>query len=183
MQAFKLRAPRAKLAQADGCALPFANRTFDGVLLVQIFGGLTHWRALIDETLRVLRPGGALLLGRTMMPDDGIDARMKCQLDLILKDHIGPDKINTRLLAEHHLEERAVTADDCDAASWRAMRSPQGFLDRHAAGAQFNKLPLDRRALALRQLSDWAVHQFGTLDARFAETHRFTLRAFTFSER
>lgn len=184
LQAFRQRSAGAALAQADGCALPFGDRAFDAVLLVQIFGGLTRWRALIDETLRVLRPGGALMLGRTRAPDGGIDARMKRQLDLILNgDAPAAAAGNARALAELHLEERAVAIDSIIAATWTATRTPRDFLDRHGGGARFGKLPRDMRERALRELAHWALRQFGSLDARFPETHRFTLRTFTFAER
>ncbi len=181
VQAFRQRCASAALVQADGCALPFADRAFDGVLLVQIFGGLKKWRTLIDETVRVLRPQGALLLGRTRTPDGGSDARMKRQLDLILNGNAPPAETgNARALAELHLEERAATVSDIDAATWDATRTPRDFIDRHGGGARFSRLPADVRARALRQLADWAVRQFGSLDARFPEKHRFTLRVFTF---
>ncbi|MDO9411343.1 MAG: class I SAM-dependent methyltransferase [Pseudolabrys sp.] len=179
LQAFKQRAPQATLVQADGCALPFANRAFDGVLLVQIFGGLKNWRALIDEILRVLRPRGLLLLGRTQAPDGGVDARMKRQLDAILEAPAAANG-NVRAQAELHLEERAVAVDNIEAATWTATRTPRGFIERHRNGARFGTLPRDTRERALQQLSGWTVRQFGSLDAPFAETHSFTLRIFTF---
>ncbi|MDO8874745.1 MAG: class I SAM-dependent methyltransferase [Pseudolabrys sp.] len=184
LQAFRQRERSAALAQADGCALPFADRGFDAVLLVQIFGGLKRWRALIDEALRVLRPRGALMLGRTRAPDDGIDARMKQRLDMILAGHALPAEAgNSRARAELHLEERAAAVREIDAAHWRVTRSPADFLQRHAGGARFSTLAPALRASALGQLADWAAATFGNLDTRLEETHRFTLRIFTFAER
>ncbi len=181
LRAFRQRCAGAALVQADGCALPFADRSFDGVLLVQVFGGLKRWRALIEESLRVLRPQGALLLGRTRRPDGGIDARMKRQLDLILHGSAPPAEAgNSRAEAELQLEERAATVSVIDAATWDATCTPRDFIERHDGGARFSKLPAELRGRALRQLADWAVRQFGSLDARFPETHRFTLRIFTF---
>ena len=74
-------APR--LVQADGHRLPFGT-AFDAVMLIQVFGGLTDWRQFAAEVRRVLRPGGATVIGRTATPHEGVDARMKRQLDLIL---------------------------------------------------------------------------------------------------
>ena len=71
-------APR--LVQADGQLLPFGDATFDAVLLIQVFGGGARLAALVDEARRVLRPSGALVIGRTVAPADGVDARMKQQL-------------------------------------------------------------------------------------------------------
>jgi ubiquinone/menaquinone biosynthesis C-methylase UbiE len=183
LHAFHQRQRRAALIQADGCALPFRDKIFDAALLVQIFGGLTRWRALIDETLRVLRPGGVLLLGRTRTPDDGIDARMKRQLDAFIAGRAAAEKSNSRAQAELYLEERAFDTREIDAARWNVRRAPRDFLDRHGGGARFSTLPEGVRATALSQLAAWASDTFGSLDAPFSETHRFTLRAFTFERR
>jgi SAM-dependent methyltransferase len=74
---------RPRLAQADGERLPFPEAAFDAVLLVQVFGGLEDWRRFLGEARRVLRPSGPLILGRGVLPDDGVDARMKIRLDAI----------------------------------------------------------------------------------------------------
>jgi len=38
-----------RLVQSDGQLLPFVDAAFDGVLLVQVFGGLRGWRRLLAE--------------------------------------------------------------------------------------------------------------------------------------
>ena len=76
-------APR--LAQTDGERLPFGGATFDAVLLIQVFGGMRGWRRVLAEARRVLRPDGALVLGRTVAPPDGLDARLRDQLAQILR--------------------------------------------------------------------------------------------------
>ena len=80
------RAPR--LVQADGERLPFADASFDAIMLIQVFGGMRGWRRLLAEVRRVLCGAGVLVLGRTLAPPDGLDARMKAQLALLL-DKIG----------------------------------------------------------------------------------------------
>lgn len=179
LRAFKARA-EAVLVQADGRALPFREATFDGVLLVQIFGALKGWATLIDEACRVLRPGGALMLGRTRAPDDGVDAAMKRQLAVLLGD---TQPHNTRNAAERRLEELASSTTQTIAAQWPATRTPRDFLDRHAGGARFSQLPQVLRDNALRALAHWAVGQFGGLDASFSETHCFELCTYRFAER
>jgi ubiquinone/menaquinone biosynthesis C-methylase UbiE len=44
-----------------GSALPFRDRTFDGVVLARLLYLLSDWRDTLDEAVRVLRPGGCLL--------------------------------------------------------------------------------------------------------------------------
>lgn len=184
LQAFKARpdfAAAPALVQADGCALPFAAESFDAVLLVQVFGGLAGWRLLLDEARRVLRPRGTLMLGRTVNEADGIDARMKRRLASLLGGRASAPE-NAREAAERHLACAAATDTQVAAASWSAERSPRGFLDRHAGGAQFTRLPAAPRRRALAALRRWAAKEFGSLDARFTETQRFELRLFKFAE-
>lgn len=174
----------AALVQADGNRLPFGDASFDAVLLVQVFGGLVGWRALLEEARRVLRADGALVLGRTVRAADGIDARMKRHLAMLLGDAaMAPDQQNTREDAERHLKATAASTADMIAASWSAERSPRAFLDRHAGGARFSKLPPKLRDDALGKLAQWAVAQFGSLDAACSETHQFELRIFKFAGR
>src|SRR5882757_3071820 len=60
------RAPR--LVQADGERLPFADASFDAIMLIQVFGGMRGWRRLLAEVRRVLRGAGVLVLGRAVAP-------------------------------------------------------------------------------------------------------------------
>src|SRR5208282_2773192 len=65
----------ARLVQADGERLPLADASFDAVLLMQVLSAARDWRKLVAEAGRVLRPAGCLIVGRTIAPDNGIDAR------------------------------------------------------------------------------------------------------------
>lgn len=47
---------------ADGGALPFADASFDTVLLLDVLEHVPDDRAVLDEIARVLKPGGLLLL-------------------------------------------------------------------------------------------------------------------------
>jgi ubiquinone/menaquinone biosynthesis C-methylase UbiE len=173
----------AALVQADGRALPFADASFDAVLLIAVFGDLPDWRPLVDEARRVLRPGGAVIVGRTATPDDGIDERLKQRLDMLLDERMPrvPRK-NGRKHAANHLAAAASTTTELVAAAWAIERSPRQFLDRHAGGARFSRLPPAVREDAMRALGQWAKTEFGTLDAAFAETHRFEMQVFRFAE-
>jgi ubiquinone/menaquinone biosynthesis C-methylase UbiE len=47
-----------RLVRADGRYLPFRDATFDVVMMIQIFGGMSGFRLLVSEARRVLRPSG-----------------------------------------------------------------------------------------------------------------------------
>lgn len=173
-----------RVVQADGQGLPFADAVFDVVLLIQVFGGLRGWRRVLAEARRVLRARGALALGRSVMPADGVDARMKERLAAILAEMgVAPDEKNAREDVHHWLESAARGGASVVAATWDADRTPQGFLDRHRTGARFSVLPEPVKDEALRTLRAWAVTSFGSLDAISSEQHVFELRVFTFPER
>lgn len=174
---------RPRLAQADGQGLPFADAAFDAVMLIQVFGGLRGWRRVLAEARRVLRSGGTLVLGRSVMPADGVDARMKERLAAILVEMgVAPDEKNAREDVHHWLESSARGGASIVAAAWDADRTPRGFLDRHRTGARFSVLPEPVKEEALRTLRGWAVTTFGSLDAVSSERHVFELRVFTFPD-
>src|SRR5262249_25741198 len=77
LRAVWARERKARLVQADGQCLPFRDGSFDAVILIQVFSGARGWRPLLEEARRVLRASGALIVGRTIAPEDGIDAHMK----------------------------------------------------------------------------------------------------------
>jgi ubiquinone/menaquinone biosynthesis C-methylase UbiE len=172
-------APR--LAQADGERLPFADKTFDAVLMVQVFGGMRGWRRVLAETRRVLRPPGALVLGRTITPSDGLDARMKERLAQILVD-LGAEAQthNAREDAQSWLGRAARRGSRAIAATWEAPRTARSFLDRHRDGARFLALPKPLKGQSLRRLADWAASTFGSLDAAVREQYAFELQFYEF---
>jgi SAM-dependent methyltransferase len=172
------------LVQSDGQLLPFADATFDAVLLVQVFGGLHGWRRFLAEARRVLAPAGTLIVGRTVLPEDGVDAKMKERLAALLEEMSVPaDRMNARDQVERWLDASAAVATRVVVATWGAARTPRGFLDRHRTGARFSALPEPIREEALGRLAAWAAGAFGSLDAASREPHAFELRVFTFQER
>jgi SAM-dependent methyltransferase len=56
------RAPRASVLRAEGESLPYATAAFDLVLSHEVLEHVTDDRAAAAESLRVLRPGGCLVL-------------------------------------------------------------------------------------------------------------------------
>jgi ubiquinone/menaquinone biosynthesis C-methylase UbiE len=174
---------RTQLVQADGRALPFAASSFDAVLMIAVFGDVPDWRPLVAEARRVLRPHGVVVIGRTATPDDGIDERMKEELDRLLAKRLPhtPRK-NGRKNAAQHLAANATATTNLVPARWSVKRSAREFLERHADGARFSRLPLGVREEALAELAEWAKVQFGSLDAASTETHRFEMQVFRFGE-
>jgi ubiquinone/menaquinone biosynthesis C-methylase UbiE len=171
----------ARLVQADGLQLPFRDATFDAVLLIQVAGAARSWSRLLAEGRRVLRPAGALVTGRTTMLADGLDARMKQRLAVLLDElGVAPYHQMGQRRIPHWLESVALSDVKVVAAAWTAERTPRGFLDRQRTAAHFASLPEATKEEAMRRLSSWAQATFGSLDVPFSEEHAFELRVFKF---
>lgn len=176
LRVFAQRHPDARLVQADGTMLPFPDRSFDAVLLVQVLNRVEGWRQLLADTIRVLRPGGIVATGRVTAPDDGVDALMKNRLAEILdRMDVHPYRGKFREDAMRWLARRMPNPAVRVVSSWTAERTPRAFLQRHARGARFSVLPEHVKQNALRELGNWAMEQFGSLDAARPEDHRFEL--------
>jgi ubiquinone/menaquinone biosynthesis C-methylase UbiE len=166
----------ARLVQADGERLPLADASFDAVLLMQVLSAARDGRRLIAEAGRVLQPAGCLIFGRTVAPDNGIDACMRQHLAGSLdaagvhpyREKWSDDALSW--LAGNAHDSRTVTA-----AAWAAERTPRAFLERHATGARFSVLPPPVQNIAMLRLREWAVATFGSLDAVSVEPYRFDL--------
>ncbi|HEY4174933.1 MAG TPA: class I SAM-dependent methyltransferase [Rhodopila sp.] len=176
LRAFAGSVAAPRLVQADGTRLPFADATFDTVLLVQVLSGAHGWRSLLTDSIRVLRPGGTLITGRVVAPDDGIDAAMKASLTTILDGmnvHPYRDKPRDDALSwlARTMPDRVVST----VATWTAQRTPAAFLERHGGGARFSVLDATVKQQAMRRLAEWAAGQFGSLNAGFAENYEFEL--------
>jgi SAM-dependent methyltransferase len=174
--------PEPRLVQADGRSLPFPAGTFHAVLVAQVVSAFSGWRRLVGEARRVLRPGGTLAFGKTVRPENGLDARMRERLSLILAG-MGVD--NRRPGASRDdvrgvLSREARRASEVVVATWDARRSPRDFLNRHATAARFGALPIAVREDALRGLADWASGEFASLDAALVEPTQFVLDVYAF---
>lgn len=169
--------PRPRLVQADGRMLPFADSTFGVALLVQVLSGVSEWARLLAETRRVVRPGGALVLGQTIRPSGGLDDRMRGRLAEILREagvDARPPGASLEA-ARGQLAGDSGPATSFVAARWTAPRSPRDFLERKAFGSRFVALPHSIRVESLGRLADWAVATFGSLDAESMDPFRFEL--------
>jgi SAM-dependent methyltransferase len=170
-----------RLVRADAERLPFGDAAFDAVMLMNAFGGLRDWQRLLAEVRRVLRPRGAVIVGRMTAPSNGLDARMKQRArDILEGAGVAQDHVNRRHDVVAWLAAHAARRVDVTAARWIANRTPDDFIARHRNGARFSGLPPAVRTPALRELAAWAAATFGSLDRAFAEQHAFELSIFTF---
>ena len=155
------------LAQADATRLPFAAGTFGSVLAVHVLHLIPDWRVAVDEAVRVLRPGGALVAS---FPTDN---RAVGEADG------GPDRIDAAAAGpgDAATEAGAVGLSRDAAAPWAgAMREAarRHGMVRKPFGAQAPQAVADylaRRATA-RELNPVAVRNAWTLGEAIEHVER-----------
>jgi ubiquinone/menaquinone biosynthesis C-methylase UbiE len=182
LQEFLLTTPTPCLAQADGQQLPFRDGAFDVVMLMQVLSGAVNWRGPLSEARRVLRPGGAVVVGHTVSPAVGVDAQLKKRLAAILET-MGVEQHQAKQFHDQALAwlgSSAALRLHLRAATWERNPTPREFLVRHRTGARFAALPDAVQDEALQKLSAWAEKTFGSFDAASREEHSFELDVFEF---
>jgi len=165
------------LCVADVTVLPVAGPSFDAVLASHLLHLVPDWRRTVDEALRVLRPGGVLLVdfgGRAPAP-------WYAATQAVLKNHgvvlARPGMSDPRPVEEHlrgravarPLEpvtmtvERSLAQDLADwegrINSWTWSASTDEIAAAVAEARQWasdNDWPLERRAEFARTIQWWA---------------------------
>ena len=70
------RLPGRRFTRGDACALPHADATFDVVTTVFTLRNFPDLQGSLREMVRVLRPGGTLLIVDAFPPADGLMRRL-----------------------------------------------------------------------------------------------------------
>jgi ubiquinone/menaquinone biosynthesis C-methylase UbiE len=167
------------LIHADGRHLPFSDRVFEAVLMVQLLTG-HNWPLLLAEANRVLQSQGVLAIGKTEGPPDGIDAMMRDRLEKLISGMGLIEPFSDRGAMAEWLKANSSRQLKLRPMEWIEDRSPRDFIQRKQSAARFASFPSDVRKTALRSLAGWAERSIGPLDARFRETCYFSLELYWF---
>jgi ubiquinone/menaquinone biosynthesis C-methylase UbiE len=174
--------PEAPLANADMAQLPFGDASFDAVLAVHVLHLVGDWRATVAEARRVLRPGGALLLGlNAHLPNANHALREKFN-DLVAHER-------PRLRSWAVIDDEVLPALAASGATMLTRETPiwtMRVTPREEIAALRNRVwsstwSLSDEAMqaALPELEAFAVETFGSLDAPVDVPERFQWRRFT----
>ncbi len=164
---------RLTVQTADMTALPFSDASFDGVIAVHVLHLVPEWRKALDEALRVLRPGAALLLGQDIAAPNAMNHDIQDHWAQIVRElGADPQRVGARSFAEivAELRARGFTVTEMILASWEHIAIPREVLD-YVEGRTWSQtwnIPDDIFAESIRRLRAWAESRYGDkIDAPF----------------
>ncbi len=171
------------LAQADAERLPFKSNSFPAALAVHILHLVPDWQMALAEILRVVRPGGKLLIGWTEHDQSNPTTRIAEEWKRILASHgVGPqtpvryDEDIGGWLTEHGAARRDVLA-----ASWQRLRRPREYLDEIRQGLYpfFRTIPEEIFSVLFGELEAWVSRSVGDVDDPIPSEASFVCRVYT----
>jgi ubiquinone/menaquinone biosynthesis C-methylase UbiE len=151
---------------ADMTALPFADASFDAVLAVHVLHLVPEWRKALDEALRVLRPGAALLLGQDISAPNAMNHDIQDRWAQIAKElGADPQRVGARTFGDiiTELRARRLTVTESVLASWDHVAIPREVLDyvESRTWSQTWNIPDDIFDESIRRLRAWAQSTYG----------------------
>jgi ubiquinone/menaquinone biosynthesis C-methylase UbiE len=159
-------AVRIPTAVADASRLPFADDSFDGLVMRHVLHLVAGWREALDEVVRVVRPGGVFLVSITDYTGlyHALQERFLHHAgDLPIAVGLRPDDPEglVRAMASHGATGRALPVV-------RGLRTLtiSAFLKNMERGLYtwtWAASPATRRR-AVREVRRWARHHVGRLD-------------------
>ena len=139
-----------------------------------------NWRALLAEAQRVLQRRGALAIGKTEGPPDGIDATMRNRLEKMISDLGTSEPSPDRGLMGEWLRAKSSRHMEIRSIHWTEDRTARDFFLRKRSAARFASLPVKVRETALQSLAAWTEQRLGSLDTPVSESYHFCLDLYWF---
>ena len=168
------------LRMSDMTALPFEDGRFDAAVGVHVLHLVPEWRRALDETLRVIRRGGALLIGQDVHGGGYPHAEIQDTWREIIT-RLGHPPVTVGAPGFHAIvnelrEKRGLAVTIETLASWEVEQTPRSALD-YIATRTWSRTwaaPDDVFAESIRQLTAWAErHYRGKLDTPQSSPHSF----------
>jgi ubiquinone/menaquinone biosynthesis C-methylase UbiE len=177
----RIGAPPPLLVQCDAAALPLPS-AFDAVLGVNIFHLIAAWQSAIQEARRVLKPGGALVLGYEWKPDDSAPARLRERWESEIRS-LGwkPNrKMESYTDLPAALLASGAAVQEWTGAEWTTTRSLEDEIGRIASRSLSYTwdIPDSIFDASLGELRAWAREVLGPGETPCATSRRFCWQAY-----
>ena len=181
---------RPALIQGAAEALPLTAGSFDALLSVHVLHLIPDWPACLREMRRVLRPGGALLLGHEWRPPDAPGARLMDQWRALVLSRSGGALHAASGPGTHDFGDIKAALlvdrprfDEVMVGEWTTSRTLARNLEaiEHRTWSSTWDLPASFFEGCLAELRAWAVAEYGGLERALVTPHRFVWQRFIWS--
>ncbi len=176
----------APVLRADATALPFATASFGAALACHVLHLVADWVAVVDELVRVVEPGGVLLVSRGA-PRDGLlaelNARIRAGAGAAPRrgslDHL--DELDAHLSGRGATVERLPALERSPATLGRSVEWYLRELENQVYSWTWD-IPPDRLNASVAAARAWASTAYGDpahvqIPAPPIRWHRYVLRA------
>lgn len=148
-------------------------------------------RHFIDETRRVCRPGGTVLLGRITRDPDSLPSRLQRQKRALLAEQgmsIGGGEQAVRKVMDDCRAMGATALQPATVARWTRSVTPRQLLENWEGKPQLTSsaaavgMSAEQRAATVEALRNWARGEFGDLDRVHELTEEYVLQGVTWNQ-
>ena len=164
------RGVRIGLAVGTVLQLPFADNRFDAILITNVLHQVERWRDALAEAARVLKPGGALIMGRDILDEESCAGRLRRQSRAITAT-VAPEMRPTDAAGPALFQQLQLMGGQAGppvtACSWTERLSARDVLRRMADRTHNETWSLNDAQLGdlMRRITPWAEANFDDLDA------------------
>ena len=169
-----------RLVMSDITRLPFRNASFDIAIAVHIFHLVDGWQRAVQETVRVLRPGGVLLHcwdehGKSDVQEISEEWQRILQTYGVEGRRPGASSVH---VITHWLRERNLQTQRIEAVTWEHSVTPRKILNNITQRLWSNtwSIPDPVFAAAAQRLTTWANQRYSTdMDVPRTQEGRFII--------
>lgn len=171
---------RLHLIMADMTALPFPDASFDVVVAVHVFHLVSAWRQAVDETLRVLRPGGVFLHCWDEHLGAGGESLQERWVDIVreLGSPVAVLGAERRGAVTDYLRERGLSVEMLRTVIWETQDSPQQSFEDIAQRIWSRTwlVPDEVFEASILRLKSWATNRYGAdFTTPRPQSHQFVI--------
>jgi len=170
-----------RLVVSDMTKLPFLDTSFDAVVAVHVFHLVDGWEQAVQETLRVLRPGGSLLhcWDEYEKLDDGPNISEEwSKIVQQLGGRLGRPGAGSVQRVTEWLHGHGYQTERIQAVTWHRTVSPRESLERitQRLWSSTWSVPDDIFAQSVERLNAWVHEHYGdNLDKEYSQECRFVI--------
>jgi ubiquinone/menaquinone biosynthesis C-methylase UbiE len=165
------------LVQGSATQLPFRDDTFGAGLIVHVLHLIPEWRSALDELVRVIRPGGAIV--SSIYDDEEQELSMWEEMTKQFRKEAGLPEHFPGFRRSEEIDEalasRGATPRDLERVPERKPRTAREIAELMESGVFSFTWSLDPSQMraAGQRLREWAVDRYGSLDE--VDDARFTI--------